>query len=512
MKSIARRRLFILLPLIALSLLAAAIVLLATPNGVRTTSDSVNYIVAARSLQDGAGVIDCFGEPMTLFAPLYPAVLSSTSIAGSDPFATARWLNAVTFALIVLASGVLFYQTTRSTVLALLAAAAATASWALMFVSISALSEPLFVLLLVLALIVLHEFVESPDWRKLVVLAVLMALAWLDRYLGIVAVAGIGVAVLALTPVKPLKRLQFSIGFGIIAALPTGAWLLRNHALTGALTGGRVESLHNLHQIPPVIVRWFVPTANLTPEAATAAVLVALFGFCVLVALATVLIHRKVTRSALGDVLPPPLTIFLTVYLLSFMLIVELTNVSIDDRMLSPIYVPLIALVVTVIARIARAVDARRRYPVGTLVSGILLAGWIMLLPAQKIYSEVRLLSGSDALGFSSTALRDSPQVQWVIANPQTERWHSNWAFPLCLHADVYARNIHPHDPAHAAQTLIASGRDDITLVIFHAPDRRYRLGYTMTDLASDFTISPVFTTDEGTGGVYRLTRQDNRN
>ncbi|MBZ0288071.1 MAG: hypothetical protein K8I30_10690, partial [Anaerolineae bacterium] len=60
MTNLPPRRLWAVL--FVLSIIGAAFVVICTPAGMATTSDSVNYISAARSLLAGEGLRDCPGN------------------------------------------------------------------------------------------------------------------------------------------------------------------------------------------------------------------------------------------------------------------------------------------------------------------------------------------------------------------------------------------------------------------------------------------------------------------
>ena len=86
------------------SVLAAAgvgLILFSTLHGAGISPDSAQYLAAARSVLDGAGL------PLGLWAPLYPVVLAWGETAGLDIFLRARLLNAVLLAANLLLVGLI---------------------------------------------------------------------------------------------------------------------------------------------------------------------------------------------------------------------------------------------------------------------------------------------------------------------------------------------------------------------------------------------------------------------
>ena len=103
----------ILSVLLALSTTTSVLVVTA-PNGIALIPDSVGYVAAARSLSAGNGLTLYDSSPLTIWAPLYPAVLALLKlISGLDPVEGARYINAGSFGLVVYFSGLLFQRRRR---------------------------------------------------------------------------------------------------------------------------------------------------------------------------------------------------------------------------------------------------------------------------------------------------------------------------------------------------------------------------------------------------------------
>jgi 4-amino-4-deoxy-L-arabinose transferase-like glycosyltransferase len=485
------------LAVIALSLFAAALVLVLTGRGVGTTSDGVTYVVAARSLISGQGFLTCSGDPLTLFAPLYPTVLASSSAFGTDPLEGARLINAITFGLIVFASGQMFLTYLNSRLFALLATIAVAFSWPLLLASIQALSEPLFTLLCLLFVLQLPVFLRDKSASALILLSAVAGLAWLERYIGVVLVLAGGLAILLLMRDRALwKRVVASLAFGLLASVVPLLWLVRNTTLTGLPTGPRPPSLNNAAEILNVMALWFDPQPK---DSAGIVLLVALVSITLV---GLVIAARKRSLSA---VVPVPPTLFLAVYVAFFVATVQTTNVSIDQRMVSPLYPFVVCVLFALAEGFAGWLNRRLPLSAGTWLVGGLLALWLVL-PIQKIAREAQLLADSDDWrGFTADTLRESPVVQWAVIS-DGDGLYSNWPYPICLHTYRYVGLLPRDEAAKAAQALLATGRDMLTLIVIDTDDRRYKMRFDVSELASDFDIETVMESDDG--GVYQLTRR----
>ena len=226
------------LALAALSVLGSGLVLAREVNyGVGLTWDAVTYISTARNLLDGEWFRQYDHWPYGHWPPLYPLLLAAFSFGVFDPYAVAGPLNAAIFGLTIFAVGCGLRGRVRNGLLLVWGCAAAALSLPLATLASEALSEPLFILCLTLALLHSVRYFETGRPSALIWAAAFAALALLTRYPG--------VALLMLMP--PLLLLQQGAAWpekarrlGLylaIALLPVGWWLLRNYLAYGYIHG-----------------------------------------------------------------------------------------------------------------------------------------------------------------------------------------------------------------------------------------------------------------------------------
>ena len=235
----------------ALGALAGLFVLLYGINyGPGLDYDSMQYVSVARSLQEGEGFVNAKGNPQTLWPPLYPLALTVTAelMGGIDPRDVAGPLNAVLFALTIFAAGCWLRLRLESHFLAVWASFAIALAIPLVEASSWMLSEPLFILLTVLALIETDKFLAEGRTRSLVGAAAFAALAWQTRYIGVVVPLFAAAALLCRRAVPLPRRVRDAAAVALPAALLMAPWLLRVFLISGTLTGRRDEFDFPLHR------------------------------------------------------------------------------------------------------------------------------------------------------------------------------------------------------------------------------------------------------------------------
>ena len=184
-----------------LVLAGAGLVLLSTTKyGAGISPDSVHYLDVARNLVSGNGFVSHTGNPLSAWPPLYPILLALIGFAtGLDPAAFAHVVNAVLFALVIYLSARLFRIAFRqNTTYSLLGVCAVLFSIPLTGIYPFALSDCVFIPLVLLYLIAAQRYWEQRRWLSLAVMTVSTALACSTRYLGVALVpAGVVTIILA---------------------------------------------------------------------------------------------------------------------------------------------------------------------------------------------------------------------------------------------------------------------------------------------------------------------------
>ena len=420
-------------------ILLACIALIGTGHALVRTStygaavwpDSTVYVSAALNFLDGTGLKDFADQNLTVWPPLFPLLLAFLSLFGLEPAEGGRLANAAAFGLTILACGFWLRRHLRSQPLALLAAASMAASLPLNHLAALLLTEPLFILFAMLALIWLERFLGERDsaWhrRTLLAAALFAALAAAIRYLGATLIF-VGVLLLLMQRRPIVARLQQATAFGFIASLPLAMILARNWILDGAPFGPRFPSSQtiadSLGQIAAGVGLWLLPGS--LPSEATGA-LWATAGLALALSAAIVLLHlrgdagRGALRSSWRLGALAPFAMFVLLYLAFLSIAVRLVQQPIDERYLAPVYLPLLLIGVFLLDRMAALPTAGwlaigKRVSVGLILTGA-LAHVALSARANLLRTAAALESGYTPLSYNARHWQESETLAHLQAH-----------------------------------------------------------------------------------------------
>ncbi len=347
--------------------------------------DSVCFLSTASNFLAGEGWREYSGKPLTGWPPLFPLLLAALDGIGIDPVEGGRWVHAAAFGWIIWAAGLYLHSHLRSRLLGLAATAIIAASLPLTHFVVRFLTEPLFVLLTLLALIQLASFLNRGGRTSLWWAAVLTALAALTRYPG-VALIGTGVLLLLVRRTPPLAaRLKDALAFGTVSSVPLAGVLVHNWAISGSLTGRKEMSGQSLSdglsQIVEVFGEWVVPPNVPDGVAYLLWLVVGLVGLAAVV----LGVPRMRSNSHKPDpVTPPsvglgpmlPFGGFALAYLVFMIVVVPFAvGQAIDSRYLLPVYVPLVLAAVLLLDRFLSIEATGRMGAIRSVLTSLVLLG-----------------------------------------------------------------------------------------------------------------------------------------
>jgi hypothetical protein len=207
-----RRKRWIFLAILALISIVGMIALWrSTPYGMGLVNDSATYVEGAANLLAGKGYVRISGggeiKPITHFPPLFSLLLAGFGFMGMDLLHAARILITILFGIDILLVGISINKIGHSLVFACLGALLLAVSDLHLGVYSFALSEPLFITLMLAAFLFLAQSFDHSGWWWSVLAGLTLSLAYLTRFAGASLLLTTVMVVILLHPPKPIKHL-----------------------------------------------------------------------------------------------------------------------------------------------------------------------------------------------------------------------------------------------------------------------------------------------------------------
>lgn len=395
--------------------IAALLVAILTHQSIALHSDSCGYLRAARSGH--------FADVPIWQPPLYPWLLLLLATSGIPAFTAAKILNVMCLAATTLLLAFGLPHITRTS--RYLTAALFLSSYTVLYNHAWVMSEPVFFVFLIGALVVLfkHLSVEKENNTSLLIVgAALSALALLTRFAGISLVPVFVVALLQKNWRCPNRLIRDWAIYGSITLTPLltiSAW---NHTRSNSGFGHDLHinelSAHTLGQFRTTVLEWFFPyrVFGVMPELAQWGLIVAIV---VVLAVGTFLAIRRCRSIYPFAVLWGFSTVYLAVVVATILLSDQ--QVPLDYRLLSPFNIGLLALGVCI------ADPLLKRPLLGLpLTLPILLA--VLYFAAFTAYRGVSFARNtfSHGLGYGSNAWARSETLQYVRTHADNITFFSN--------------------------------------------------------------------------------------
>lgn len=416
-----------------------SIILRELNSGVILERDSPLYISVARNLLEGAGFIDLYGNDLIAAAPLFTVVIALVSSVGIDAITAAAYVNAIIFGLITVATTTWLRRHIESRFLVLLAGCAVVLSVLLARSSAAVLTDPLFILLVILSLTALDRFLDTSKWSTLVLAGIWTTLACLTRYIG-VTIFITGWLILLIQRGSPIRqKAKRVVVYSAIAMAPVSAWMLHNYFVSGLLfkshpTGWSL--LISLDRSSTVFTQWVFgntgfeyldalskrilditllqnPTSTAILLKASLLIAVAIGIGCGVVYLRRIRYLQRLQMVAISGV-------FVLVYVLGWVILLPVTDIWLPDRYLAPIYVPALAAFMVVLSEYLRCVSPRQMVK---LLSISLLCIWLTL-QGSATYANVRYWL--DSRNENTSKNQASEVLDYIKSNPLSGHVISN--------------------------------------------------------------------------------------
>lgn len=481
------------------------------PYGTGISRDSIEYLAAARNLEEGKGLTSFNGEPYILWPPLYPLALAFFGWATTvDPLVAGGWLNALLFGASIYLAGLFFGIVFRERkVWSIAGASMILVSPAIFGLAINLLSDLLFLVLCLLFMVAILRWYEAPRTSRLLTAGFLAGLAILARYIGFeLVLLGAGVILFRQAPAERLRKL---LTFGLTAGLPLLIWVIRNLAVSGSLLGPRHAARRalgdNLLATMAQLRLWLVPEASALDERLS-------LWLILLVFLAAGLLSIWTARSGTQRIEPTSAGLMLgfgALYLPLLVISASVTDVTaIDQRLVMPAY-PAFILACCILLD-------------GMLSGALRLSGWRLAVPVLVVTaiwafrpasSSLAILTQSRADGvpvynyLNTREFQTSAVVEFLSSNPlpADAGVYSNSATATYLYtghpcaASPVKGNPNEREVRYPLADYLDAWPESQPAYLVWFGTLEFTHYYTPEELDDLYRLTPLFLTPDG--GVY---------
>jgi len=340
-------------------------------SGVGISPDSIMYASTATNIQAHWSLMTFNQTPLVFFPVFYPAFLALIQfITQVDPFTAGSVINSSLFAAVILITGWMLAKfITRSRIYKWLILIAIILSPALIQIYSFLWSETLFILLVMLFILNYHHYLQKQTTGRLLIIALVAALACITRYAGITLI-GTGALMLLLDAKLPTsKKIKHIVIFCILSISLLIANLAYNRIHAGLSTGTREPSItplsQNMYYVGTVLNDWGAlgDFADHYAIPLTAFVLLALIGILVFKAV-------KGKINSYENII----IAYTLVYGLFIILIATFSRFEqLNSRLLSPMFIPLIISCTSWVPDVLQKMKGRAKF----VLSGIAILGML---------------------------------------------------------------------------------------------------------------------------------------
>jgi hypothetical protein len=310
--------------------------------GIGISPDSIVYVSAARSLIESGRLLGYNQMPVVDFPSFYPIFLAAVKfITHVDPVVAGKYLNGLLFATVVYASSMIINKFVNHSLgykcivlLCIVVAPSLQEVYSMLW------SESLFILLSLFLILAIHRYFKTYTLSSLLIVSLIVAVACVTRYAGI-AFAGAGGALLLFNrQLKPQKKAAHVLVFSFVSLSLLVANLYRNLHAGGFLTGNREKGItplqDNMSYFGSVVGNWL----PFFPDQYTISLVV---GWLVLLTIIAICVYYWIKGNQWYTSFENVTSVFALVYAAFIILSSTVSHYErINDRLLSPLYIPLL--------------------------------------------------------------------------------------------------------------------------------------------------------------------------
>lgn len=400
---------------VSLAFVSGLLVVIANWSGVGWSWDTSDYVAVGRTFVSGNGLLDATGIPMTVRPPGLSILIGIGDLLGLSVNLTVQILNVICAIVTVLGTFHLLQIAKANKNIALIATAFVAFSPALLWQYSMIWSEPPFVALVVLAMIVA---LRPASASKFALLAIVFISLFFVRYVGPVFAVSVAMSAAWFDRHKLglIKSALINFAILLVSLVPVWFWLQRNQEIDGTLTGARTPAggslLNPLKTFTATLGSWMTASPveggiylswNDYPNNTKVLGVLVLITIAILLTIYFLPQSRAENLENNSNVLLLSGSIAVIYVAFSAYRFVHFELGPLDNRMMIPIFVPLILIVAVLVDRMNLS---------STLIRNGFLAISVMFLVFQATSSA------NDALRFG----RDGRY--WAAKEFQTQPIH----------------------------------------------------------------------------------------
>lgn len=334
-------------------------------SGVGISPDSIMYASTATNIQAHWSLLTFNGTPLVFFPVFYPFFLAVIQfITRVDPFTAGSVINSCLFASVILITGWMLAKfITHSRIYKILILIAIILSPALLQIYSFLWSETLFILLVMLFILNYHHYLQKQTTWRLLIIALVAALACITRYAGITLI-GTGALMLLLDAKLPKqKKIKHILLFCSLSVSLLVINLLYNRLASGLSTGTREPSItplsENMYYAGTVLNDWGA-LGNFADHYAIAITAI------VLLSLTAILLYKSIKGKI--NSYENIIIAYTIVYGFFIILIATFSRFEqLNSRLLSPMFIPLLISCTCWVPDVLQQVKGKSKYILSTI-------------------------------------------------------------------------------------------------------------------------------------------------
>ena len=312
-----------------------------TEEGMGISGDSVHYMNSTQNLAEGNGYVRTIseGDPivMTGFPPVYPLSLLPGVWTGIGIETFARYQNALLLFLTLVISAWLVYRSTGKVLPAVWVTAMIAMAPPILSIYAWVMSEPLFILLFLLELLLLIRLFTQPKTWLVLLIGLIAGIATLTRLAGITFIPVFALGVLLFQKTEFRKRLSNAFLLGFSALLPVAAFFIRNKLVATQVSESRGFTIAKFTReyweiLGKELISWFKWKEYFNQSYQRFNALFITLGIIFLLILFWLIFRKKLSKTAELD----PIIIVLLISIPAYLALIVLNTIFLTPQQTIP--------------------------------------------------------------------------------------------------------------------------------------------------------------------------------